>query len=230
MVVYGARLEGTGMNGFGRVVVVINWLIVVALSLGAILWVGAPTFIGVGEFESIESMPAFRIDFVHFLNDIAGLITLVLCGCLMVILNILFVVRLIRRTGYQRSIRFKNPGGEVIVHLSAVEECLTRYARQSEDVHDVKVRVYSGTKGNPVRVVVTVSLWDTPDVPSIVEKLQGGLRGRFIEILNADESVDVIVTLRRLVTKKDSSRKAKGAEPAAEPVESGFKGPEYPID
>ena len=79
-------------------------------------------------------------------------------------------------------------------------------------------------------MVVTVSLWDTPDVPSVIEKLQGMLRGRFVEILNAEESVDVVVTLRRLVKRRDVGSRARQAEPVTVPDDPGFKGPEYPID
>ena len=137
-------------------------------------------------------------------------------------------MKLVRKSSYRRSIKFQNPSGDVIVQLPAVEECLTRMARQAEDVHDVKVRVFAGTDKKPITVVVNVALWDAPNVPSVVERLQDGLKRRFMEILNLEESVDVEVTLRRLVTKGEV-RKKKVKEPASAP-EPGFRGPEYPID
>ena len=143
-------------------------------------------------------------------------------------LNWLYVMKLAKKSSYQRSIRFQNPSGDVIVQLGAVEECLTRTARQTEDVQDVKVRVFAGTDKKPITVVVSASLWDAPNVPSVVEKLQDGLKRRFMEILNIEESVDVEVTLRRLVTKGEV-RKKKLKEQASAP-EPRFRGPEYPID
>lgn len=214
------------MNGFGRFVIVIDWILVVAVSVCGVLWALMPGTLA-PEPEGAE-MPALKVTLVEFINDISGQMTLVIAGGLLVLMNILLVIRLLRQSSYQRSIRFQNPGGEVIVHLGAVEECLTRSARESDDVHDVKVRVFSSTQERPIRLVVAASLWDAPDIPSIIEKLQGKLRGRFMEILNTEEPIDVVVTLKRLVTKKEV--KSRAPESASSPVESGFRGPEYPID
>ncbi len=163
-----------------------------------------------------------------FENDVTGKMTVVMVAGALLLFNVLLVIRRLRQSSYQRSLRFQNPSGEVFVHLGAVEECLMRCARDNEDVHDVKVRIFAGTKERPIRVIVAVSLWDAPDVPSIVEKLQEQLKGRFMEILNTQDPVDVVVTLKKLITKKEAKRKA--AEPVESPAESGFRGPEYPID
>ncbi len=209
------------MNGFGRFVIVVDWMLVVIVSVCGIAWTVLPGVDGPLTPSLVEFVKGFE-------NNMVGRTTFVMVTGILLLLNVLIVVRRLRQSSYQRSLRFQNPSGEVFVHLGAVEECLTRRARESEDVHDVKVRIFAGTSERPIKVVVAVSLWDAPDVPSIVEKLQEQLKGRFVEILNSQDPVDVVVTLKRLVTKKEAKRKA--AEPDAAPVESGFKGPEYPID
>ena len=209
------------MNGFGRFVVVIDWILVIVVSVCGIAWTVLPGADGLLTPSLIKFADGFE-------DDVVGRTTFVMVSGILLLLNVLFVVRRLRQSSYQRSLRFQNPSGEVFVHLGAVEECLTRAARDSKDVNDVKVRIFAGTKERPIRIVVAVSLWDAPDVPSIVEKLQEQLKGRFMEILNTQAPIDIAVTLKRLVTKKEVKRKA--AEPTASPVESGFRGPEYPID
>ncbi len=206
------------MGMFERLMGALNWLIVILLCLLTILMVGQPPW-----FET------HRSGIVRFANDSKGQIGLVLIAVLISALNWLFVVKLVKKSKYQRSIRFQNPGGDVIVQLGAVEECLTRAARETDEVHDVKVRVFSGTKKKPVTVVASVALWDALNVPSVVEKLQERLKGRFMEILNIEESVDVEVTLRRIVTKGEA-RKRKQGDQLGPASDDGFRGPEYPID
>ena len=209
------------MNGFSRFVVVINWILVVIVSICGIAWSVWPGVDGLLTSNLIKFATGFE-------NDVAGKLTVVMIGGGLLLFNLLFVVRQLRQSSYQRSLRFQNPSGEVIVHLGAVEECLTRSARDNADVNDVRVRIFAGSQERPIRVVAAVSLWDAPDVPSIVEKLQEQLKGRFMEILNTEDPINVVVTLKRLVTKKQERRKVE--EPVVSPAESGFKGPEYPID
>lgn len=214
------------MKGFQRLVTVINWMLAVAVAIAAMAWAFMP-----GDFVADPNgvvVAQAKLDALKFTNDMSGQITFVMGGALLILLNVILVVKLMRRASYQRSIRFQNPGGEVIVHLAAVEECLTRAVRESESVHDVKVRVFSSTKERPIRVKADVSLWDTPDIPSVIEKLQDRLRVRFVEILNTEEPVNVVVTVKKLGAKRDSKRKSSEAGGAS--AETGFKGPEYPID
>ncbi len=212
---------GHVMNGFKRFVIVVDWILAIVVSVCGIAWTVLP--------GSDGPLTPILVKFANgFGDDVTGKLTVVMISGILLLLNVLLVIRRLRQSSYQRSLRFQNPSGEVFVHLGAVEECLTRSARGSEDVHDVRVRIFAGTQERPIKVVVAVSLWDAPNVPSIVEKLQEQLKGRFMEILNSQEPVDVVVTLKRLVTKKEAKRKV--AEPAASPIESGFRGPEYPRD
>jgi hypothetical protein len=215
------------MGMFERFMSAFNWLIVMLLGLTAIVWVGLP-----GSLIPDETMPmaAHKRAVVEFVTDPMGQTSLVIIGGLLIFLNWLFVVKLVRKSRYQRFIRFQNPSGDVIVQLGAVEECLTRAARETEQVHDVKVRVFAGTDKKPVTVVVSAAIWDAPNVPAVVESLQERLKGRFMEILNIEEPVDVEVTLRRLVTKGDSRKKKSVDSSGTPPTEPGFRGPEYPID
>ena len=132
-----------------------------------------------------------------------------------------------RSARYERSIRFQNPGGDVTVQLGAVEECLVRSARESDDVHDVKVKVFAGTHEKPIKVVAGVSLWDAQNIPSVIDKLQERLKKRFIEILDTEEPVDVEVTLRRLVTRQEVKKEAEEKDSSS--VEEDFRGPQYPV-
>jgi hypothetical protein len=214
------------MSTFERFMGAFNWLVVMVVSLAAILWVGLP---GTVIPENADAMAFQKRIVVEFVGDMMGQTTLAVVGAMFLFLNWLYVVKLVRKSRYQRAIRFQNPGGDVVVQLGAVEECLTREARQSEDVYNVKVRVFAGSDRRPITVVVIVELWDTANMPSVVERLQEKLKSRFMEILNLEEPVDVEVTLRRVVARADSRKKKP--EPASPPsIESGFRGPEYPID
>ncbi len=212
------------MNAFGKFVTVLNSLIVVAVCLYAIVWVVRP---GVMTMLKVEEAATFKIKTAEFVGDLTGKTTIVLIGCLLVIMNVMFVARLLRSARYERSIRFQNPSGDVTVQLGAVEECLVRSARDSEDVHDVKVKVFAGTHERPIKVVAGVSLWDARNIPSVIDKLQGRLKARFAEILDTEEPVDVEVTLKRLVTRQEVKKEAVEKESSA--AENSFRGPQYPV-
>ena len=121
------------MGTFERFMSALNWLLVMLVCLGAIVWVGLAGELTAG---AGVAMHPYKKEVIDFIGDPMGQITMVMVGLLVMLLNWVFVMKLVRKSRYQRSIRFQNPSGDVIVQLAAVEECLTRTARQTDDVHD----------------------------------------------------------------------------------------------
>ncbi len=161
------------------------------------------------------------------LASTTGVVIVGFGGIVLLVLNLWALARTFTGNAYQRNLKFRNPAGDVVVYLGAVEECLSREAKGSEEVHDVKVRVFAGKGENkPVVIAASVWLWDTTDVPTVVARLQEKLKKRFLEILNIEEPVEVQVMLKKLVRKKEE----KPEKPEVEGEEETFQGPQYPVE
>ena len=91
------------MNGLGKLMMVVDWVLVVVICILALVWVYSADMPVI-----VKDVPAggFRVYLVHFADNITGIMTFVVLTPLLLVLNGLVLIRLIRKASYQRSIKF----------------------------------------------------------------------------------------------------------------------------
>ena len=140
-------------------------------------------------------------------------------GLLLILINILIVQLSIGKLQRQKIIAFENPGGQVTLSLSAVEDYIKKITDRMTEIKEIKSTIYARKSG--VEVITRAALYSGVNIPEITEKVQAMIRSHLQEMLGLDETITVKVHVARIV-ERDKKSEAKGASKEITP--SGFKG------
>jgi len=197
----------------------INWLIVVALSLFTLSYA-----LDYGPAQDLLTR-AVNIDL-----RLLTVIVIVVAG-LLIFLNLIALLGLGRKK-YLKYLKFNNPKGAVMVSTSALQESLTRALLQHPQVHDSKVAVLvSRGRKKPIRVLASATLWEGTDIVGTQSKIQEILEKKFKDILKIEEKVVYDIRLERFKFEKGGAR--PGPDKPIDLVEdeqAHFTGIRYPIE
>ena len=140
-------------------------------------------------------------------------------GLLLILINILIAQLSIGKLQRQKIIAFENPGGQVTLSLSAVEDYIKKITDRMTEIKEIKSTIYARKSG--VEVITRAALYSGVNIPEITEKVQAMIRSHLQEMLGLDETITVKVHVARIV-ERDKKSEAKGASKEITP--SGFKG------
>ena len=140
-------------------------------------------------------------------------------GLLLILINILIVQLSIGKLQRQKIIAFENPGGQVTLSLSAVEDYIKKITDRMTEIKEIKSTIYARKSG--VEVITRAALYSGVNIPEVTEKVQAMIRSHLQEMLGLDETITVKVHVARIV-ERDKKSEAKGASKEITP--SGFKG------
>jgi len=200
---------------------ILNWIIMVALCVFAILLVldNEHALSVFGRIAGADIVDSFR------LKLIVGAVALVLLG-----LNLLGLFGLVKKK-HLKYINFKNPKGTVMVSVAAIQEALTRALLQHPQVHDARVAILvSRKKRKPLRVIASGALWEGSDIVNTQSNLQTLLEKRFKEILQIEENVVYDIRLEKFKFDKAPPKKMDDTPIDIADDEPTFTGIQYPIE
>ena len=140
-------------------------------------------------------------------------------GLLLILINILIVQLSIGKLQRQKIIAFENPGGQVTLSLSAVEDYIKKITDRMTEIKEIKSTIYARKSG--VEVITRAALYSGVNIPEITEKVQAMIRSHLQEMLGLEETITVRVHVARIV-ERDKRGEAKGT--SKEIGSSGFKG------
>lgn len=141
-----------------------------------------------------------------------------LVGVFLLLLGAVWLVSSIEHYYRTRSVSFGGPGGQVRVHLSAVEHLLmSEVLREVRAVKKIKTVAVSSPKG--LRVYNQVVIWSQYEIPPTVARIQDLVRRLLQDSIGVERVGDVRVTVYH-ISESGQSEAAEEEKEGAEPVES----------
>jgi hypothetical protein len=98
---------------------------------------------------------------------------------------------------FERIVVLRNPLGEVLVSLTALEDLGRLVKAEVPGVKDLKLRIRAGRRG--IRADARVVLQGDVDVAQVSEAVQAGLRRRLQQVLGPDQDVRPRVMVSKLL-------------------------------
>jgi hypothetical protein len=98
---------------------------------------------------------------------------------------------------YERIVVLRNPLGEVLVSLTALEDLGRLVKAEVAGVKDLRLRIRAGRRG--IRADARVVLQGDVDVAQVSEAVQAGVRRRLQQVLGADQDVRPRVMVSKLL-------------------------------
>ncbi|MDP8247746.1 MAG: alkaline shock response membrane anchor protein AmaP [Candidatus Tritonobacter lacicola] len=114
-------------------------------------------------------------------------------GAVLVLLALIFIWAQVRCSRKAKCIAFENPGGEVDIAVSAVEDFIRRTGKDFPEVKGIEPIIRGGRRG--ISVAVKVVLWSGCSIPNLTERMQEKIKEDVQSFLGIDvSSVAIIVT------------------------------------
>mgnify|MGYP001248070231 CR=1 FL=1 len=132
-------------------------------------------------------------------------------GLLFVLIGLISVRATFRRMKREKTIAFENPDGQVVVSLAAIEDFIKRIVKQLPQVKELKSAVTAGKRG--ITVVSKATLFSDSNIPETTEKIQSMIKGKLLEMLGIEESINIKIHIAKLIGKG-------GKEDVEEPKEA----------
>lgn len=148
-----------------------------------------------------------------------------------VLFNALFLCVNFLFAKYAHHIEVVGPEGTESVAVAAIEESLTRSAREIRDVEDARVSVTKERQdpSKPVHVFCSCSTWEGISIPDAMEKLRSLLSQRLKDIVQLPEPPVIDVHVTKIQEKAPPPREKAPSKKDAKKAAELFHGPEYPI-
>ena len=243
------------MKVYIAIVRALNWLVVVAISVAAILWYAGTIpadFLPPAEAEQAVDEPAEgdaeaagQVDAPEDEPGDAGLAMTITfteaqqialaAGVLMLALNFLGIIFRLRGSSRPQYLIFEKEGaGSLRVAVDAIEDTLTKCASGIPEVREVKIEMILDKGGKmPRKSIVHCIFSDAPNLFAVQENVRQLLTGRYQEIFPSEDlNFEIIVdrlkgepTKRHRKVHDDDTHHAE--EEATE--EKPF-GPKYPVE
>lgn len=136
---------------------------------------------------------------------------LALVGVALLFLGAVWLVSAIEHHYRTRSVSFNGPGGQVRVHLTAVENFLM--GEVLREIHAVK-KIRTVAIGSPkgLRVFNRLVVWSRYDIPSTVAKVQDLIRRLLHESVGVDQVADVRISVYHISESDQAGSPAAGEE------------------
>jgi len=185
------------MRVYNIFIIVLNTLLF--LSLGLLL-IGTGASKGVADQlvvfhtwmgQAVESSPSARV-----LAFSAGLIC--------VLISLSTIIGNLRNRRHERAVIFKNPQGEVMVALGALEDLGRLVKAEVPAIKDIKLRVDVRSKG--LRVTARVVLWGDASIPDATEQCQDSIRRCFQGVLGLDQDLKPRVLVSKVAYRDPEDR------------------------
>ena len=140
---------------------------------------------------SLETVTSKQVNM--FLNEVYGtplyLFYVGLAGLLLIILAFGYIYSLLKGVNRKKTISIKNPDGEVIISLSAIEDFVQRIASNVTEIKELRCKVISSRKG--LKVINNVIILSDINIPELTEKFQEMVRLKLQEMLGIEGNIEV---------------------------------------
>ncbi len=140
-------------------------------------------------------------------------VTMGIIGAVLIILGMLWVVLILEYLHKSRSISFDNPGGEVKLALSAIEDFIVkRVLAQIKAVRRIKTKAFTTSRG--LKLINRVVLWSDNDIPSTCAEIQDLIK-KYLQDIVGVERVSVIKVNVAAISTHVGEEEPKQEEPIA---------------
>ncbi|MBF0216483.1 MAG: alkaline shock response membrane anchor protein AmaP [Candidatus Omnitrophica bacterium] len=140
-----------------------------------------------------------------FTERVEGQAALYLAGSLLILMGVVLSFRLMTGMRADKFITLKNPGGEVIVSVYAVEEYIQKVAKNIPEISTIRSKVRLKRKG--LKIVSDVVLRAGTRIPDVSEKIQSGVTRKVQGMLGLEGSIDLMIRVSKItgsLSPKDS--------------------------
>jgi uncharacterized alkaline shock family protein YloU len=117
----------------------------------------------------------------------------------------------------EKAIAYENPNGQVTVSLSAIEDLITRMAKDFDEVRDLKP--YAKISKEGVQITCKAVLFEQKSVPKIAEKIQDAIRNEIQSMLAMEEELSVKIHVVKFASKEKKKKKKQQEEKPEAPYQ-----------
>ena len=105
----------------------------------------------------------------------------------------------------EKTIAFDNPGGQVTISLTAIEDFIRKTAAHIPEVKELKPNVVAGKKG--INIGTRAVVFSDSNIPDATEKVQAILKSRIQEMLGIEEAITIKVHIAKIVERTGAGKK-----------------------
>ena len=150
-------------------------------------------------------------ELTSYLGEV-NLLTVGIIGAVLVILGMLWILFILEYLRKSRAISFDNPGGEVKLALSAIEDFVVkRVLAQIKAVRRIKTKAFSTSKG--LKLINRVVLWSDNDIPSTCAEIQDLIKKYLQDIVGVERISVIKVNVTAISTHIGEEEPPKQEEP-----------------
>lgn len=182
------------MNSSGKILVSAGTLSLGALS-GLFIWAAIDT----------STLTSIGLQLENFGAETTGKITFAALGTTCLICAILLILGTLG-VGTEKEIVFESDGGEMVIDLSALQDCVSRTLVEDEDVANasVKIRAHRGGMSKPIICDLIVDIHERGDIPAKGAEISEAARRRFMQVIPVEEDPIINVRIKIVEPKHDT--------------------------
>lgn len=172
------------MNSSGKILVLIGTLSL-GIAGGLFIWASIDT----------STLAYIGLQLENFGIETTGKITFAALGTTSLICTILLVLGALG-VGSEKEIVFESNGGEMVIDLSALQDCVARTLIEDKDVANasVKIRAHRSGMSRPIICDLTVDIHERGDIPAKGAEITEAARRRFMQVIPVE--IDPVINMR----------------------------------
>ena len=217
------------MNSAGKAMAVVGWLAVLAAAVFFIVLNISP-----------ELAPALGSGLGRMAGGFHGWLWAWMLVAALLILDLMALVWAFVPDRKEKPIEFQSDVGSMVVEVTALQDCMSRTAREDPDVTEAEaaITVPQAGRDSPITCDMRVGILERADVPGRGREVATRLKEKLLEVLPME--VEPIVNLRITIIRPPRGRRVtvRTAPPGREketlpvaPLEGAFTGQmRYPVE
>jgi len=176
-----------------------------------VAWIYALTSLIVAFFFLLSAIGIISRQQVHLYVEKMNWNAIGIIGTFLIVLGLLWLLFVVNYFRKSRSICFDNPGGEVKVALSAIEDFIVkRVLAQIKAVRRITTRTSATAKG--LKVVNRVVLWSDNEIPTTCATIQDLIK-KYLQDIIGVERISVIKVIVAGISTHIGEEEPKEEEP-----------------
>ena len=123
-----------------------------------------------------------------------------IAGALIVLIGIIFTRTNLGNIKGQKAVAFKNPDGQVMVSVNAIEDYLRTIVKGMPQIKDVRLTVTASEGG--LSVTIRATLLSDQRIPEVTQEIQSKIKARLSELLGIKGTINVRIYVSDLIIPK----------------------------
>jgi len=123
-------------------------------------------------------------------------------GIIFVVISLIFLYAGTKVNQKKKYIAFDNPNGEVTISISAIEDFLKKVGNEFTEIKEIQSKIIA--KGRSVKLRTKISLWETDNIPEVIEKIQSEIKTQVQSILGVENISGVEVNIDKIIQRENS--------------------------